>query len=368
METLAALRQGHGIPAGKKVLIVLDQFEQWLHAKKDEPDTELVRALRQCDGARVQCVVMVRDDFLRWRRDAVYAGIGSPLAGRSEFSGGRSVSDQACEKVLVAFGQAYQVLPEGAVEPSPEQKQFVEQSHRRSRSRGGKVISVRLSLFAEMMKGKPWTPASLKAMGGRKVSAWRSWRRRSPPPVRPPQHRYPPKGRSCRPESRCSPKRGRTSRGTCVPATIFWPRPGMRHARKTSTTCCGCRRRNPVDFPDRSEGKTNPDGSVHDSASSLPAGVRHYQLTHDYLVPALRDWLTRETAGDDARPRRTAPRRAGGDVGRRVPASGIFPRGMKTCAFGADETVHSHGTGTPMLRRRGGFMRRAGDSVCAWPL
>src|SRR5207237_183932 len=34
--TLAALRRGQGIPVGKKVVIVLDQFEQWLHANKDE--------------------------------------------------------------------------------------------------------------------------------------------------------------------------------------------------------------------------------------------------------------------------------------------------------------------------------------------
>src|SRR5205823_757613 len=88
-------RRGHGV--GKKVLIVLDQFEQWLHASRsgepsrtesaarlasrsgepsrtesaarlaaptgDEQDTELVQALRQCDGSRVQCIVMVRDDF-----------------------------------------------------------------------------------------------------------------------------------------------------------------------------------------------------------------------------------------------------------------------------------------------------------------
>ena len=62
-DTLAALRRGQGIPVGKKVLIVLDQFEQWLHARKEEQNTELVQALRQCDGGRVQCVVMVRDDF-----------------------------------------------------------------------------------------------------------------------------------------------------------------------------------------------------------------------------------------------------------------------------------------------------------------
>jgi hypothetical protein len=44
-ETLAALRRGQSNPIGKKVLIVLDQFEQWLHAKKDESNTELVQAL-----------------------------------------------------------------------------------------------------------------------------------------------------------------------------------------------------------------------------------------------------------------------------------------------------------------------------------
>src|SRR6185436_17335826 len=49
-ETLSALRRGQGIPVGKKVLIVLDQFEQWLHAKKEEESSDLVQILRQCDG------------------------------------------------------------------------------------------------------------------------------------------------------------------------------------------------------------------------------------------------------------------------------------------------------------------------------
>src|SRR5262249_42434129 len=62
-ETLPALRRGQDIRVDKKVLIVLDQFEQWLHARKEEENTELVQALRQCDGGRVQCLVLVRDDF-----------------------------------------------------------------------------------------------------------------------------------------------------------------------------------------------------------------------------------------------------------------------------------------------------------------
>jgi serine/threonine protein kinase len=62
-DTLATLRRGQGVPVGKKVLIILDQFEQWLHTHKEEENTDLVQGLRQCDGGRVQCIVMVRDDF-----------------------------------------------------------------------------------------------------------------------------------------------------------------------------------------------------------------------------------------------------------------------------------------------------------------
>ena len=61
-ETLAALRRGQGIPPAKgadrpgPVRAVAPR-------KGKEENTELVQALRQCDGGRVQCVVMVRDDF-----------------------------------------------------------------------------------------------------------------------------------------------------------------------------------------------------------------------------------------------------------------------------------------------------------------
>ena len=91
-ETLAALRRGQGIPVGKKVLIVLDQFEQWLHAKKEEQNTELVQALRQCDGGpgavRRHGAGRLLDGC-----DPVHAGAGSSPLGRSELGGCRSLSD-----------------------------------------------------------------------------------------------------------------------------------------------------------------------------------------------------------------------------------------------------------------------------------
>jgi serine/threonine protein kinase len=63
VESLAALRRGRFVGSDEKVLLVLDQFEQWLHERGSEENTELVQALRQCDGERVQCIVLVRGDF-----------------------------------------------------------------------------------------------------------------------------------------------------------------------------------------------------------------------------------------------------------------------------------------------------------------
>ena len=48
---------------GRKLLLVIDQFEQWLHARRGDEEPELTAALRQCDGEHFQAIVLVRDDF-----------------------------------------------------------------------------------------------------------------------------------------------------------------------------------------------------------------------------------------------------------------------------------------------------------------
>jgi serine/threonine protein kinase len=63
VQALTHLRRADVAAPQKKVLIILDQFEQWLHAQRGKFDGVLVRALRQCDGEHLQCIVMVRDDF-----------------------------------------------------------------------------------------------------------------------------------------------------------------------------------------------------------------------------------------------------------------------------------------------------------------
>ena len=56
------LREGHGLPTGQKICLFIDQFEQWLHTHPPDAEAPLVRALRQCDGVHLQCVLMVRDE------------------------------------------------------------------------------------------------------------------------------------------------------------------------------------------------------------------------------------------------------------------------------------------------------------------
>src|SRR5207249_3503312 len=113
-ETLAALRRGQGIAAGQKVLIVLDQFEQWLHANKDEENTELVQALRQCDGGRVQCLLLLRDDFWMPLTRFLRALEIELLQGRNCAAADLFDQDHA-KKVLTAFGRAFGKLPRSPV-------------------------------------------------------------------------------------------------------------------------------------------------------------------------------------------------------------------------------------------------------------
>ena len=163
-DSVAEIRRGRGLGRGRKVLLVLDQFEQWLFAKPEGDEGELVSALRQCDGGRVQAILMIRDDFwmaaTRLMRDLeIRLSDGENSLAVDLFD------PRHATRVLTAFGRAFGALPDGLAEPTPEQSAFVERSVS-GLSEGGKIVPVRLALFAEMVKERPWTPATLKAIGG----------------------------------------------------------------------------------------------------------------------------------------------------------------------------------------------------------
>ena len=163
-QTISAIRQGQELRAEQKVVMVIDQFEQWLHANRHEQDTGLAQALRQCDGEHVQCVLMVRDDF--WMALSRFMGeLGIELHQGQNAAPVDLFDLIHARKVLAAFGRSYGRLSDDPRSLSKDQEMFLNQAIN-GLAQDGRAISIRLALFAEMVKGKPWSPATLKEVGG----------------------------------------------------------------------------------------------------------------------------------------------------------------------------------------------------------
>ncbi|MEK6262541.1 MAG: SUMF1/EgtB/PvdO family nonheme iron enzyme [Planctomycetota bacterium] len=283
-EALVALRRGHGIPAGKKVLIVLDQFEQWLHGNDEGHRRELVQALRQCDGERLQCLIMVRDDF--WLAVSRFMKALEVEIQEGRNSGLVDLFDVVhARKVLVALGRAYGRLPESPGELTKDQEAFLDQAVV-GLAEEGKVISVRLTLFSEMVKSKPWTPASLTEVGGAEGVGLNFLEETFSAKSAPPHHRM-------------HQQAARAVLNALLPTSGADIKGHMRSQRELFQVSGYAQRRE--DFLDllrlldhelRLMTPTVADGINDSSLSPSDDAERCYQLTHDYLVPSLRDWLT----------------------------------------------------------------------------
>jgi formylglycine-generating enzyme required for sulfatase activity len=290
VETMTALRRGQGVAAGKKVVLVLDQFEQYLHARPGEESSELIEALRQCDGAHVQTVVLVRDDFwmaatrfFRALEVRLLEGHNSAAVDRFDLLHAR--------KVLSAFGRAFGTLPDGR--RSPEQEQFLDSAVAQL-AEEGKVVSVRLALFADMVKGRPWLPATLKAVGGVAGVGVVFLEETFSAPGAPPEHRLHQKAaravlKALLPEQGTDIKGHMRSRQELLEASGHAARP-RELADLLTVLDSELRLLTPTD----PEGQDPEDVSPTRQRGDASSAGQYYQLTHDYLVPSLREWLTRK--------------------------------------------------------------------------
>jgi formylglycine-generating enzyme required for sulfatase activity len=285
VETLTLLRRGRGA-AGSKVVLVLDQFEQWLQAHAAEPPGELVAALRQCDGRHVQALLLVRDDFWlavsRFMRE-----LEVPLVeGRN--TGLVDLFDVPhARRVLAEFGRAFGRLPPKAADTTPEQERFLDEAAA-GLARDGKVIPVRLSLFAEMTRGKPWEPATLRAVGGTEGIGVLFLEEALGPD-------------SPRPEHRLHQEAARAVLRALLPAKGTNIKGAMRSHEELLTAAGYARRTDEfaallrmLDTELRLITPTDPKTSEPAASPTGSEKGHYYQLTHDYLVPALREWLTRK--------------------------------------------------------------------------
>ncbi|MFM7039252.1 MAG: serine/threonine protein kinase, partial [Planctomycetaceae bacterium] len=157
--------QGQWLPLGQRLVVVIDQFEQWLHAKQSFSQERLTLALGQCDGERVQVILMIREDFCP-QAEQLFSALGIRLDENHNRFRLKLFDQRHARKVMTLFGVAQEQLPENTDAQTNAQKQFLEQAIRDLSNARGEVISVQLALFVEMFGSRDWTPEQYREVGG----------------------------------------------------------------------------------------------------------------------------------------------------------------------------------------------------------
>ena len=109
--------------------------------------------------------VLVRDDF--WMGITRFLGaVEVPLVEGSNSAAVELFNAEHAVRVLAELGRAHGRLADPSPPPGSAASQFLDRAVAELAGPGGRIIPVRLSLFAEMVKNRPWTPATLKDLGG----------------------------------------------------------------------------------------------------------------------------------------------------------------------------------------------------------
>lgn len=279
-DTMAHLRR----QSKRKTVIIIDQFEQWLNAWRLGESSELVQAFRQCDGGHVQCLLMVRDDFwmaaTRLMRELEVPLLEGHNSAAIDLFDGRHA-----RKVLTAFGQAFGALPNKLVEINDEQEQFVHQAVD-GLMENGRVTSIRLSLFAEMFKGRDWTLAQLKKVGGTEgvgvAFLDEAIGAKASPQLRPYS-----RGATAIVQA-LLPEKGSDIKGNMRSSSELMEIAGLQGSEQEFNEL--------IDVLDGRLRLITPTESRDVDPGGVPTKNKEtwYQLTHDYLVPSIRNWSTRQ--------------------------------------------------------------------------
>lgn len=282
VETMASIRQG-GVANGRKVVVILDQFEQWLHWHPTMDDTDLVNAIRQCDGVNLQCVVMIRDDFWMAATRFFHAldirlvqDVNSTAVDRFELRHARFV--------LSEFGRAYGCLPDHPTPLNSQQRRFVH-SLVDSVAENDKVISIHLVMLAQMLKSRQWNDETLAGFVGTEGVDVNFLDATFHDSIASPTHRVlEVPARAVLAE--LLPEVGSNIKGQMKDASRLREVSGLNPHRFEEL----------VAVLDGELRLITPTAAIMDDAAIEDPAVpstHYYQLTHDFLVPPLREWLTR---------------------------------------------------------------------------
>ncbi len=263
---LRSLRLGDVLPKGERVLLVIDQFEQWLHEDASFPgDGELMAALRQCDGDRLQCLLVVRDDF--WGQvSRLFQALEITLVDGENLAQIDAFDREHTRALLLRYGESYGATPK---------QDFLDRVLTDISDENDTVVPVRLSLFVEIFRSRGWNLQEFKNVGGiagiGQTFLRESFGDRS----------HCPQARRYRTEAQrvleeLLPERGRAIRG---------PHVATADLRKAS----GCR--DEESFADLLHVLDSELRLITPAEADEAAGPGGYRLAHDYLVPTVRRWL-----------------------------------------------------------------------------
>lgn len=281
-QSIAAIRN-RPMMDGHKLLIIIDQFEQWLQARYHSNGVKLLEALRQCDGQHVQCILMVRDEF--WLSiSRLMLELDVDLVPGKNVALVDLFDEDHAREVFSLFGRAFGKLPQNLEEITGEQQEFLDRLIGEL-SQDGKVVPVRLAMMSEMLKGKPWTQETLKAVGGTEGvgvaflnDAFGA--RGSNPAYRIHQGAAQRVLKSMLPEAGSDIKGNMVSQAELVKISGYQDRPNL-FERLMRILASELRLITPAETYENETGDGLPSTS----------GAHGYQLTHDYLVHVIRNWI-----------------------------------------------------------------------------
>ncbi len=264
--------------------MILDQFEQWLHGNPIQATSPLVQALRQCDGRVLQAVLMVRVDFplathrfLSQLEVRSQDGINTLLVDLFERDRARAV--------LIEFGRAYRRFSDPTKLTSDEDE-FLNQALLQLQDADERLVAVQLALFADMLSQKSWTGAVLKKLGGATGVGRTFLEDNFDAKTANPAHKAH-RQAAIAVLKRLLPPLGADIKATSQPRSALIAASGYQHKPAEFEELLAILEKDlrlisPVAAAD----------IAAESNDSAPVTESRYQLTHDYLVPALREWLT----------------------------------------------------------------------------
>jgi formylglycine-generating enzyme required for sulfatase activity len=155
---LKTIRRAHG-PA---VLLVIDHFEHWLLQQSGIADTPLAQALQQCDGRRLQAL-LITDNKAMLSASRLMAALDIPLVQNQSHQAFDLLTCEQAERMLTVFGRTSAKLADQG-QLSAEQQQFLQQAIQRLQQQST-VPQWQLALFMEQSRHLDWQPAALQAPG-----------------------------------------------------------------------------------------------------------------------------------------------------------------------------------------------------------